>query len=227
MSWKKWKGTALGAIAVPFTGGLSLAGGLLYDSINQQNEANQKAVDKANAYDMYTWDLANEYNNPKSQMQRLASAGLNPNLVYGSGSVTGNTTGVAGSNGVASQEGIASGALARGLPLAQGLANLRNTNSQNQLLQYQMGQTQAQTANIKANTLRTQAETANLNNYLNGSGPSTFDTYGEKTSNFATRTGSKVGEFIGDSVSKLENWIDETGEKAGRATRNWFNSLWR
>ena len=33
------------------------------------------------------------YNMPKSQMQRLRDAGLNPNLVYGTGTVTGNTGG--------------------------------------------------------------------------------------------------------------------------------------
>lgn len=37
------------------------------------------------------WNRSNEYNNPSSQMARLKAAGLNPNLVYGSGSVVGNT----------------------------------------------------------------------------------------------------------------------------------------
>lgn len=170
---KKWKGTALGAVAAPFTGGLSLSGGYLYDSVKQQNEANQKAIDRANAYDMYTWDLANQYNNPKAQMQRLAAAGLNPNLVYDSGNVTGNTSGVAGSNGVASQTGIAGGMLEKGLPLAQGLANLRNTNTQNELLKYQMEKTDA-------DRLYTEAQTTNLNNFLKGK-RSTYDTYWHKT----------------------------------------------
>lgn len=35
----------------------------------------------------------NQYNSPEAQMQRLKDAGLNPNLVYGSGSVSGNTSG--------------------------------------------------------------------------------------------------------------------------------------
>lgn len=38
------------------------------------------------------WNLQNDYNSPSSQMARLSSAGLNPNLVYGTGSVVGNTT---------------------------------------------------------------------------------------------------------------------------------------
>lgn len=31
------------------------------------------------------WNMQNEYNSPASQMERLKAAGLNPNLVYGSG----------------------------------------------------------------------------------------------------------------------------------------------
>lgn len=39
------------------------------------------------------WNRGNAYNTPEAQMERLRQAGLNPNLVYGSGGVTGNTTG--------------------------------------------------------------------------------------------------------------------------------------
>lgn len=228
---KKWKGTALGAVAAPFTGGVSLAGGYLYDTVKQQNEANKKAVDRANAYDMYTWDLANQYNDPKAQMARLKAAGLNPNLVYGSGNVTGNTAGVASSNGVASQEGVAGGMLSKGLPLAQGLANLRNTNSQNELLHYQMGQTKAQTNNLIAQTARTEAETRNLNNFLDGE-PSTYDTWGKKMTDNITRYSSKFGDWLGDKIYDYTQWSDRTATSAARWTnqkisqfKNWWSQL--
>lgn len=42
--------------------------------------------------DKEMWNMTNEYNSPVQQMQRLKDAGLNPNLVYGGGSVDGNTT---------------------------------------------------------------------------------------------------------------------------------------
>lgn len=38
------------------------------------------------------WNMQNEYNSPEMQMQRLRSANLNPNLVYGNGSAA-NTSG--------------------------------------------------------------------------------------------------------------------------------------
>lgn len=211
MSLSKWKGTALGAIGAPFTGGISLAGGYLYDSTKQQNEANRKAVDRANAYDLYTWDLANKYNDPSAQMKRLAAAGLNPNLVYGSGSVTGNTTGTAGSNGVASQSGIAGGMLAQGLPLAQGLANLRNTNSQNQLLQYQMGQTAAQTAQVRA-------ETRNLNNFLTGEGRSTYDPVIQKNLTSGWNFLKKVFGHVSDLSSSVQDSVDTLSSFGGNKT---------
>lgn len=50
-----------------------------------QNELNQQAVDKANEYNL----PINQY---KRQMEGLEANGLNPNLVYGQGSVAGNTS---------------------------------------------------------------------------------------------------------------------------------------
>ncbi|AXL14919.1 hypothetical protein [Microviridae sp.] len=58
-------------------------------TIEAQAEMAKYAYNK----DLEMWRRNNEYNNPYNQMQRLKSAGLNPNLVYGSGSVTGNTSG--------------------------------------------------------------------------------------------------------------------------------------
>ena len=57
-------------------------------TIKAQKELAQYAYTK----DLEMWNRANEYNSPIAQMERLKSAGLNPHLVYGNGSVTGNTT---------------------------------------------------------------------------------------------------------------------------------------
>lgn len=52
----------------------------------------QKLNDKAFAQNYAMWNLQNAYNDPSAQMRRLEAAGLNKNLVYGGGNVTGNTT---------------------------------------------------------------------------------------------------------------------------------------
>lgn len=56
------------------------------------NSANQKMAEYQYQKDLEMWNRANEYNSPVAQMKRLKDAGLNPNMVYGSGSVVGNTS---------------------------------------------------------------------------------------------------------------------------------------
>lgn len=62
--------------------------------LNEQTfQQNQKLAEEAYQRDVAMWKLQNAYNTPAKQMQRLQIAGLNPNLVYGGGNVTGNTAG--------------------------------------------------------------------------------------------------------------------------------------
>lgn len=56
-------------------------------------EWQKRASDYAYNQNLQMWNLANAYNDPAAQMERLQKAGLNPNLVYGGGNVTGNTSG--------------------------------------------------------------------------------------------------------------------------------------
>lgn len=86
----------------PFFGSLVSAGGSLVGSIanglfggaqvRRQLEANKELAKYQFDLNREQWQAENEYNSPKAQMQRLKEAGLNPNLVYGNGSVSGNTT---------------------------------------------------------------------------------------------------------------------------------------
>lgn len=48
---------------------------------------------KQNQQQWAMWNAQNAYNTPAAQMERLKEAGLNPMLVYGHGSVVGNTAG--------------------------------------------------------------------------------------------------------------------------------------
>ena len=57
----------------------------------QQNKYNTEMANLQNQYNIDMWQRNNEYNSPSAQMQRLKSAGLNPNLMYGQGS-TGNSS---------------------------------------------------------------------------------------------------------------------------------------
>lgn len=59
---------------------------------NKTIKAQRKLAEYSYSKDLEMWNKANEYNSPTAQMERLKNAGLNPHLVYGNGSVTGNTT---------------------------------------------------------------------------------------------------------------------------------------
>lgn len=84
-------------------GAVIQGGGQLLGSIVNQIGAKRRAERELNQnkeladyqynQDVKMWEAQNAYNDPSQQMIRLKNAGLNPNLVYGSGSVAGNTTG--------------------------------------------------------------------------------------------------------------------------------------
>lgn len=57
------------------------------------NEANMELAQYNWEQQKEMWNMNNEYNKPSSQMARYLEAGLNPNLIYGSGSASaGNST---------------------------------------------------------------------------------------------------------------------------------------
>lgn len=87
--------STLGALAgaIPIVGGIvsGLINNSNQDQVNASNQAFQEAQQQQmEAYNTAQWNAQNAYNSPEEVMQRYQSAGLNPNLIYGSGSGTGN-----------------------------------------------------------------------------------------------------------------------------------------
>lgn len=111
---------------------------------SQQEDANNQA--------MLSWNLMNDYNSPVKQMERLKAAGLNPLLVYGSGSVAGNTSGGPALSGGGISTGTQS--MFKGLNsilnLAQGQATLDNTHAQTTASNAAAGASNAQASNLNA-----------------------------------------------------------------------------
>lgn len=73
--------------AVVMGGGAIINGITSYLGNKQTNEGNMKLAEYQHQKNMEMWDKNNQYNSPQNQMARLKAAGLNPNLVYGSGAV--------------------------------------------------------------------------------------------------------------------------------------------
>jgi len=80
---------------------LVAAGASIYSSATSRRNtdktiaANKEQSQYAYSKDLEQWNRQNEYNSPAAQMARLKGAGLNPNMVYGTGAAgaTGNATG--------------------------------------------------------------------------------------------------------------------------------------
>lgn len=56
------------------------------DAVREQNKGNMDLARYQYEKNIEAWNMQNEYNTPASQMARFKAAGLNPNLIYGSGS---------------------------------------------------------------------------------------------------------------------------------------------
>lgn len=90
---------AVGAAAI--SAGGSILGSLLSGHQNYSNT--KKLMAYQNQMNIDNWKMENMYNSPGAQMARLREAGLNPSLVYSSG--TDNTGGSIGSSSPASMAG--------------------------------------------------------------------------------------------------------------------------
>lgn len=78
-------GTIIGGVTSLFGSAAS------YKGQKDTNKTNIELARQGREHDVNMWNLQNAYNTPEMQMQRLKEAGLNPNLIYGSGQAsTGN-----------------------------------------------------------------------------------------------------------------------------------------
>lgn len=80
-------GALIGGLGSGVLNALGSIGGSL-----MSNSANRHLAEYQYQKDIEMWNRNNQYNSPAAQMLRLKNAGLNPNMVYGTGSVVGNTT---------------------------------------------------------------------------------------------------------------------------------------
>lgn len=59
---------------------------------NRQMQRDDYVYNRAKQDEIDFWNMQNSYNSPQAQIARLQEAGLNPNLVYGSGAVANSTS---------------------------------------------------------------------------------------------------------------------------------------
>nr|QJB18820.1 MAG: DNA pilot protein [Microvirus sp.] len=86
----------MGLLESGINAGAGLIQGVINAATSKRNtrrtiDANKELAEYQYSKDLQMWNIANEYNSPQSQMSRLKKAGLNPNLVYGTGAVANST----------------------------------------------------------------------------------------------------------------------------------------
>lgn len=74
-------GKGLAAIAGPLTSALTSRA-----NVRDTNRANRNLAEYSYNRDLEMWNRQNQYNSPEAQMERLRKAGLNPKMIYNSGS---------------------------------------------------------------------------------------------------------------------------------------------
>jgi hypothetical protein len=89
-------GLITAGIAAAGQGGQAYAQGRMNKKTREWNE---KMYNLQRQHSLADWTMQNEYNSPARQMERLKMAGLNPNMVYGKGTID-NQTGVVRSTDV-------------------------------------------------------------------------------------------------------------------------------
>lgn len=145
----------MGFFSDVFNNGISFTTGGLSDMLGITDaQTGMQQQDDANAKAMQAWQIANDYNHPIKQMERLKAAGLNPNLVYGSGSVAGNTSGapsLVGGQFKTGAESAISG-LSNAVAVWQGQANVNNTIAQTGAHNAAAAASGAQASNLNAQT---------------------------------------------------------------------------
>lgn len=134
-----------------------------------QTQENEKAYQRS----LQMWNLQNQYNSPTQQMARLRSAGLNPNLAYGSG-VSGNSSGSAPQYQAADIKraemqpyrgwnlGLTD-AVSQFLAVRANKAQVDNMEAQNALIRQQTATEGTRQANIAASTARSEFDLAQAN----------------------------------------------------------------
>lgn len=196
-------------------------GGILDDLMGRRNMREQ------NAYNLYTWNLQNEYNSPKAQMQRFAEAGLNPNLIYSRSNTASPVASSASAGGLSQAIGSGSKAFQTVMAFKSMLAQLKNMNEQNKNLQAQNSLISSQRSVADANARRINYET----NWLQKHDTSSFDNSylrGAKSLlDYAQPVADSIGRAVGSVVGSFQSSprLVPMGDD-WRSTRKRLNS-WR
>lgn len=205
------------------SGGASLLGS--FGSSYLSNSAATRQQNRQNDYNLSMWSLENQYNSPTAQIQRLKEAGLNPNMIYGSQLVSGNSSHSPQMGSFVNDwsNTISPQVLENAFNFASNFNRLKQEKAQ-------LIQTKEQIKNIRENNRAIQLDNKlkqqvfyknNLDNYLFGLDFKTklknFNLYG--TSDLRGRSNI---ELLGNAVSHLSNVVDNRSSSGKNENKGSF-----
>lgn len=107
------------------------------------NKANRELAEYQYSTELDMWNRMNDYNSPASQRARYEAAGLNPNMIYGSGGSGGNAQTMPHYNAPTMQPAVAS---------LNGIGDALSSYQNFQMRQAQIDNVRAQTENVNSRT---------------------------------------------------------------------------
>ncbi len=179
-------GGIVGGLAGSVFGPVGSAIGYGLGSSLESNYYSNRAWNQQKDMTWEMWHANNDYNSPKSQMQRLEEAGLNPNLVYGNGGVTHQAT-----MATTPKYQMPTGGDIQGLTMFQQLKNM-----------------EAQTELLKAQKRKVDVEANNTENPVTPYRNAIESVVGPE------RAGKAVAEFLTPSVMNQESNAEKVLESS-------------
>lgn len=190
--------------------------GILGNVLN--NRYARKQLERQNAFNKEMWAMDNEYNSPAKQMARLREAGLNPNLVYGNGSVANTTKGPVRSDSFLNVQSPTG-------DLGRVVSDSLSTYQDVRMREAQIDNVNAQTENINARTI---TEGANVFlkdvlgkkgsrelEYMNETMPYQADAVKEGARQAAVKTDQMLTELKTMKSHEIAAQLDVSYKKAG------------
>lgn len=185
-------------IAAAVQGGASIGSTLI------AGQQNKKAWSRSVKHEQKVWERDAAYNSPEAQMERLKAANLNPNLMYGQGTV-GNTTGTPMKSesfmkGAEPFLALAAGAFQDGLMFA---AELRKKNAEADLVGKR-----GTTEDLKQDLMAAQTDVLKANPYLDGRYLESVIKTAEQNARLKeAEAGSQVLYMDGSSMNQAERKV--------------------
>lgn len=197
------------------------------DTNREQMAWNEKMFNMQNKQNVDFWNMQNEYNSPQSQMARLQEAGLNPNLVYGTGSPSGSAGSIQSASPGSYNPRVPEWDLNSGIMAyfnaEQAQAQIDNLKTQNTVLASEAALKGATTAKVVQDTAKSQFDLGLASDLRQTSMDAAKENLRKlNIQNDVTLSANERAEAM--NASNLKEAIERIENMRGERERTWWNT---